>query len=65
MSAITSDEPLLPPKVWTGCSCRDLACGQIGKHPIGRLVPHGLTEATTNRARVLAWWTRYPRPTSA
>jgi hypothetical protein len=60
MWAIASDEQLLPPKVWTGCSCRDPACGQTGKHPIGKLVPHGLTEATTNRARVLAWWTRYP-----
>jgi hypothetical protein len=24
-------------------------------------VPHGLKEATTNRARVLAWWTRHPQ----
>jgi hypothetical protein len=45
----------------TGCSCRDVACGQVGKHPLGALVPHGLHEATTNRARVLAWWTRFPQ----
>jgi Bifunctional DNA primase/polymerase, N-terminal len=45
----------------TGCSCRDPACGQVAKHPLGALVPHGLTEATTNRARVLAWWTRFPQ----
>jgi hypothetical protein len=45
----------------TGCSCRDPACGQVAKHPLGALVPHGLKEATTNRARVLAWWTRYPQ----
>jgi hypothetical protein len=45
----------------TGCSCRDPACGQVGKHPLGALVPHGLTQATTNRARVLAWWTRFPQ----
>jgi hypothetical protein len=44
-----------------GCSCGDRACGQIGKHPLGQLVPHGLTEATTNRARVLAWWTARPQ----
>ena len=44
-----------------GCSCRDRGCGQVGKHPLGTLVPHGLREATTNRARVLAWWTRYPQ----
>jgi hypothetical protein len=44
-----------------GCSCRDLGCGQVAKHPLGALVPHGLLEATTNRARVLAWWTRIPQ----
>jgi Bifunctional DNA primase/polymerase, N-terminal len=45
----------------TGCSCRDPNCGQVGKHPLGSLVPHGLKEATTNRARVLAWWTQHPQ----
>jgi hypothetical protein len=49
---------------WTGgaaCSCRDPACGQVGKHPLGSLVPHGVKDATCNRARVLAWWTRHPQ----
>ena len=45
----------------TGCSCRDPGCGQPAKHPLGSLVPHGLHEATTNRARVLAWWTQHPQ----
>jgi hypothetical protein len=44
-----------------GCSCGDRACGQIGKHPLGQLLPHGLTEATTNRARILAWWAQHPQ----
>jgi hypothetical protein len=44
-----------------GCSCRDPDCGQVGKHPLGSLVPHGIKDATTNRARVLAWWTRHPQ----
>jgi hypothetical protein len=44
-----------------GCSCRDPECGQPGKHPLGALVLHGLKEATCNRARVLAWWTRHPQ----
>jgi hypothetical protein len=48
------------PAVETGCSCRDPGCGQPGKHPLGGLVPHGVKDATTNRARVLAWWTRHP-----
>jgi hypothetical protein len=44
-----------------GCSCRDPGCGQVGKHPLGCLVPHGVTDATTNRDRILAWWTRHPQ----
>jgi hypothetical protein len=28
---------------------------------MGSLVPHGVRDATTNRARVLAWWTRHPQ----
>jgi hypothetical protein len=55
------DGRVIAPQVWTACSCGDRACGQVGKHPLGALVPHGLREATTNRARVLAWWTRYPQ----
>jgi hypothetical protein len=54
------DGRVIAPQVGTGCSCGDRACGQVGKHPLGALVPHGLKEATTNRARVLAWWTRQP-----
>jgi hypothetical protein len=49
------------PALRTGCSCRDPGCGQPAKHPLGSLVPHGVKDATTNRARVLAWWTRYPQ----
>jgi Bifunctional DNA primase/polymerase, N-terminal len=45
----------------TGCSCRDPGCGQPAKHPLGGLVPHGVKDATTNRARILAWWTRHPQ----
>ena len=58
---VTDDGQLAHPAVDTGCSCRDPNCGQVAKHPFGILVPHGLNEATTNRARVLAWWTRHPQ----
>jgi hypothetical protein len=58
---VTSDGRLAHPAVGTGCSCRDPSCGQVAKHPLGSLVPHGLKEATTNRARVLAWWTQQPQ----
>jgi hypothetical protein len=49
------------PLVGSGCSCRDLSCGQPAKHPLGSLVPHGVKDATCNRARLLAWWTRHPQ----
>jgi bifunctional DNA primase/polymerase-like protein len=58
---VTNDGHLALPAVGTGCSCRDPSCGQVAKHPLGVLVPHGLHEATTNRARVLAWWTQQPQ----
>jgi Bifunctional DNA primase/polymerase, N-terminal len=45
----------------TSCSCRDPGCGQVGKHPFGLLVPHGVKDATCNRARILAWWSRHPQ----
>ena len=60
LQPLTGDRPLVPSRVWTSCSCRDPGCGQPGKHPLGSLVPHGVKDATTNRARVLAWWTRHP-----
>jgi hypothetical protein len=50
-----------PAALGTGCSCRDPRCGQSGKHPLGGLVPHGVKDATCNRARILAWWTRHPQ----
>jgi hypothetical protein len=50
-----------PPALRTGCSCRDPDCGQVGKHPLGSLVPHGVKDATCNRARILAWWARHPQ----
>jgi hypothetical protein len=54
--------PAGQPAGWAlACSCGDRACAQAGKHPLGQLVPHGLREATTNRARVLAWWTAQPQ----
>jgi hypothetical protein len=55
------DRPLAPSAASGSCSCRDPGCGQVGKHPLGSLVPHGVKDATCNRARILAWWTRHPQ----
>jgi hypothetical protein len=58
---VPAGQPLAQPQSWTACSCGDQACRQVAKHPLGALVPHGVNDATTNRARVLAWWTRHPQ----
>jgi hypothetical protein len=61
LQALTGDYQLPSPAVRTSCSCRDPGCGQPAKHPLGSLVPHGVKDATTNRARILAWWTQRPQ----
>ena len=61
LQPVGGDRPLPNFAPATGCSCRDPGCGQPAKHPLGSLVPHGVHEATTNRARVLAWWTQHPQ----
>jgi Bifunctional DNA primase/polymerase, N-terminal len=61
LQALASGRRLVPPGPSASCSCRDPGCGQPGKHPLGALVPHGVKDATTNRARLLAWWTRHPQ----
>jgi hypothetical protein len=61
LQAVTDDQQPPSPAARTRCSCRDPSCGQVGKHPLGSLVPHGVKDATCNRARILAWWTRHPQ----
>jgi len=61
LQPLPGKRPLAGPVVEMGCSCRDPRCSQAGKHPLGSLVPHGVKDATINRARVLAWWTRHPQ----
>jgi len=39
------------------CSCRDAACANVGKHPRTR---NGLNDATTDIARINAYWSRRP-----
>jgi len=43
------------------CACGARHCGDQGKHPLGRLVPRGVTQATTDTALVRRWWDAYPR----
>ncbi len=41
-----------------GCSCGDRACAAIGKHP---LTPHGMRDATRERAWLEWHWRRWPQ----
>jgi hypothetical protein len=42
------------------CACGRPGCESAGKHPIGPLVPHGLTEATTDGGIISEWFDEYP-----
>jgi hypothetical protein len=44
-----------------GCSCRAPDCGQVAKHPLAALVPHGVKDASGDPTVVAAWWRRYPQ----
>ena len=49
--------PLWWPVPPTGdCACGLPDCESAGKHPIRRLVPHGLHDATRDQATVECWW---------
>jgi hypothetical protein len=61
LQPLTDGRPMVASPPSPNCSCRNPGCGQPAKHPLGSLIPHGVTDATTNRARVLAWWSRHPQ----
>jgi O-acetyl-ADP-ribose deacetylase (regulator of RNase III) len=50
-----------PGQASVGCSCRAPDCGQIGKHPLAALVPHGVKDASRDPAVVAGWWRRFPQ----
>jgi hypothetical protein len=43
------------------CACGSLRCEKQGKHPMARLVPHGVKDATTDEAKVRHFWQYAPR----
>lgn len=53
---------LLP--VWgasdDGCECEKADCPSPGKHPLGRLIPQGIKDASGDEAVVLAWLEQEP-----
>jgi Bifunctional DNA primase/polymerase, N-terminal/Primase C terminal 2 (PriCT-2)/Family of unknown function (DUF5906) len=43
------------------CACGNPACKAIGKHPISKLVPHGVKNASKNPEAITQWWTTCPK----
>jgi putative DNA primase/helicase len=44
------------------CQCpKGRACKHAGKHPLARLAPNGLLDATTDAEQVVRWWHAWPR----
>jgi hypothetical protein len=44
------------------CACGNPSCiRDVGKHPIGKLVPNGVKNASKDEATVKRWWTIYPK----
>lgn len=55
--------PVLPLHYITAdgaCSCGEAKPCKKGKHPLGRLVPHGLTDATTDEDTLRQWFAGKP-----
>ncbi len=42
------------------CTCGNPDCDRPAKHPLGRLVPHGVKDATTDEDTIRAWWAAAP-----
>jgi Bifunctional DNA primase/polymerase, N-terminal len=52
--------PLWWPAPSGECACGRPDCDSTGKHPIRRLVPHGLHDATSQLDAVAGWWRSVP-----
>src|SRR5262245_8148284 len=42
------------------CACGRPDCANVGKHPLGSLVPHGLDQATADQVLIRRWWAACP-----
>jgi hypothetical protein len=52
--------PLWWPLADGRCACGNPQCDSVGKHPIGKLVRHGVKDATKDQNKVIRWWNQYP-----
>jgi putative DNA primase/helicase len=42
------------------CACGGIKHCKAGKHPIGKLAPHGFKNATTDATTIKRWWSECP-----
>ena len=42
------------------CTCGSLGCRNPAKHPVARLAPRGLLDASTDQTRIREWWLSTP-----
>ncbi len=42
------------------CTCGSVTCDRPGKHPVGKLVPHGLKDASRDPVVITDWWKDAP-----
>jgi len=47
------------------CSCGKDDCGSPGKHPVGKLAPNGVKQATAEVALINHWWQECPQANPA
>jgi hypothetical protein len=52
--------PLWWPTATRDCACGLPDCESTGKHPVRRLVPHGLRDASADLEAIEEWWRLYP-----
>lgn len=52
--------PLWPLNPDRTCACRNPDCKTPGKHPLGKLIPNGVLDASRDLATVRQWWAEWP-----
>lgn len=51
-----NDELEVAQRIELRCTCGVVSCANIGKHPVGGLVPHGSKDASVDQLQVGAWF---------
>jgi putative DNA primase/helicase len=43
------------------CGCGNPVCRNVGKHPLGKLVPQGFKNGSKDETTIKRWWAAYPK----